>query len=149
MNDRIRTGNAHEDARPYRGWLVGHFVTERDARQTDEVEIGWRSFPAGQARPVWVRGEVRTTIVILVRGRFRVQFADADGDLGAVTLEQEGDYATWPPGVDHCWEALEDTVMITVRWPSLSGHDHGVPGGQPAANVRAGRSPDGSGAPTS
>jgi hypothetical protein len=24
----------------------------------------------------------------------------------------------WGPGVDHSWEALEDSVVLTVRWPS-------------------------------
>jgi quercetin dioxygenase-like cupin family protein len=35
-------------------------------------------------------------------------------------LEQEGDYAMWGPGIGHSWHAEEDTVVITVRWPSTS-----------------------------
>jgi len=37
-----------------------------------------------------------------------------------VELNHQGDYVMWGIGVDHRWEALEDTVIITVRWPSVS-----------------------------
>ncbi len=38
---------------------------------------------------------------------------------GVVTLARQGDYAVWGPGIDHSWEALADSVVITVRWPSV------------------------------
>ncbi len=25
----------------------------------------------------------------------------------------------WGPGIDHCWQAEADSVVITVRWPSI------------------------------
>ena len=34
---------------------------------------------------------------------------------------EQGDYAVWGPGIDHSWEALADSVVITVRWPSSTG----------------------------
>ena len=53
-------------------------------------------------------------LLLLIRGRFRL-----DLSVGSVTLEREGDYAVWGPGIDHCWQAEEDSIVITVRWPSI------------------------------
>jgi hypothetical protein len=50
----------------------------------------------------------------LVSGRFRVELS-----VGSFTLESEGDYAMWGPRIDHLRHAEKDTVVITVRWPSV------------------------------
>jgi len=51
---------------------------------------------------------------MLVSGRFEIEL-----DRISHMLRESGDYATWGPGVSHIWEAHEDTVIITVRWPSV------------------------------
>lgn len=61
-----------------------------------------------------VTGDVRTTVLMLVSGRFEIEL-----DRISHMLRESGDYATWGPGVSHIWEAHEDTVIITVRWPSV------------------------------
>ena len=38
-----------------------------------------------------------------------------------VLLTREGDYVLWEPGEPHYWVAEEDTLIFTVRWPSLPG----------------------------
>jgi quercetin dioxygenase-like cupin family protein len=53
-------------------------------------------------------------MVILVSGRFCVNLT-----VGSVRLERQGDYAVWGPGIDRSWKAEDDSVVITVRWPSL------------------------------
>jgi quercetin dioxygenase-like cupin family protein len=55
----------------------------------------------------------RTTVLLLVKGRFRV-----DLSVDSFVLEQEGDYAMWGPGIGHSWRAEEDSIVVTVRWPS-------------------------------
>jgi quercetin dioxygenase-like cupin family protein len=50
---------------------------------------------------------------LLVEGNFRIDLTEA-----SVTLEKQGDYLTWGPGIDHSWEALSESIVITVRWPS-------------------------------
>ena len=52
-------------------------------------------------------------MVLLVDGNFRIDLTE-----GSVTLERQGDYAVWGPGIDHSWEALSPSVVVTVRWPS-------------------------------
>ncbi|WP_374005171.1 hypothetical protein [Streptomyces ipomoeae] len=37
-------------------------------------------------------------------------------------LERQGDYVVWGRGVDHSWVAEEESVVLTVRWPSVPGY---------------------------
>jgi hypothetical protein len=107
-------GNANEDGRETRGWLLGHFIDPSEGvRSTNDVEVKWGVHPAGDKRPEWTTGDQRTMMLLLVEGRFRVDLTEA-----SITLEKQGDYAVWGPGIDHAWEALTDSVVITVRWPS-------------------------------
>jgi hypothetical protein len=69
--------------------------------------------PNGEGRDAWATDEERTTLLILNRGRFRL-----DLSVASITLEQEGDHAVWGPGIDHSWRAEEDSTVITVRWPT-------------------------------
>ena len=39
-----------------------------------------------------------------------------------VVLAERGDYVVWGPGVDHSWCAEEESVVLTVRWPSIPGY---------------------------
>lgn len=108
-------GQASDDAGRYRGWLLGHFVDAAQAgpRSTQAVEVKWGVHPAGQARAGWTEGDQRTTMVILVSGRFRL-----DLTVGSTTLQRQGDYLVWGPGIDHSWQAEQDSTVITIRWPS-------------------------------
>ncbi|MCG5212604.1 signal peptidase I [Streptosporangium sp. KLBMP 9127] len=118
MADNWYTGNATDDADQHRGWLLGHFINPEHSavRSTDALEVKWGIHPAGQARPEWTADDQRTTLLLLVQGRFRL-----DLTIGSTTLERQGDYVVWGPGIDHCWQAEEDSTVITVRWPSLTG----------------------------
>jgi quercetin dioxygenase-like cupin family protein len=42
-----------------------------------------------------------------------------DGMPHVVTLQKEGDYVVFGPDVVHSWEALDDTVVLSVRFPSI------------------------------
>lgn len=96
--------------------MVGHFVDPANGavRKSRALEVKWGIHPAGQKRPEWTEGEDRSTLVIMISGRFRV-----DLSVGAVTLTRQGDYVTWGPGIEHSWQAEEDSVVITIRWPSV------------------------------
>ena len=114
MGENWHNGNAEEDGRDTQGWLLGHFIDPAlGVRSSRDVEVKWGIHPAGQKRPEWTEGEDRSTLVIVVSGRFRV---DLSG--GSVTLSRQGDYVTWGPGIDHSWQAEDDSTVITVRWPS-------------------------------
>ena len=117
MTDLWRSGNVEVDGAQTRGWFVGHFLDPDQVglRATDAVEIKWFNHPAGDRRAELVTGEIRTTVLLLIRGRFRLELSE-----GSVLLATPGDYAMWGPGVDHTWEAEEDSTLLTVRWPSAA-----------------------------
>jgi quercetin dioxygenase-like cupin family protein len=106
-------GNAVRDGKDHRGWIVGHFMDVGDVRQSGGVEIKWGIHASGEERADWQADGTRTTVLLLVKGRFRVNLS-----VDSFVLEQEGDYAMWGPGIGHSWRAEEDSVVVTVRWPS-------------------------------
>ncbi|MEV5409757.1 hypothetical protein AB0K60_13080 [Thermopolyspora sp. NPDC052614] len=75
-----------------------------------------RSSARGERRLAWVTGEERSALLALVGGRFRMEFRGHD-----VVPERQGDYVVWGPGVDHSWTAEDNSVVMTVRWPSIPG----------------------------
>ena len=107
-------GNASIDGADHRGWIVGAFMNPGDLRMTADVEIKWGTHRAGDQRANWEDDEKRTTLLILVSGRFRIDLS-SDSHM----LTRQGDYAMWGPGVGHSWKAEEDSVVITVRWPGI------------------------------
>ncbi len=117
VSDSVYVGNAGKDAALDRGWLLGHFKDAGDPRHSEAVEIKWGVHPRGDERAEWVRGEERTALLVLISGRFRVELPGRD-----VLLEEQGDYVVWGHGVDHSWFAEEESVVLTVRWPSVPGY---------------------------
>ncbi|MFE2582489.1 signal peptidase I [Streptomyces sp. NPDC059378] len=117
MDDSVYVGNAGKDAALDRGWILGHFKDPGDPRHCAAVEIKWGVHPRGDERAQWVTGEKRTAVLVLVSGRFHVRLPGR-----VVVLEQQGDYVVWGHGVDHSWFAEEESVVLTVRWPSIPGY---------------------------
>jgi hypothetical protein len=109
----IQVGNAATDAQ--KGWFIGSFMDEKfGLRHSEDVELKWGVHPAGEERPEWVTSEARTAVSILISGKFEIMFRDR-----TVTMSQLGDFVMWGEGDDHKWRALEDAVVLTVRWPSI------------------------------
>jgi quercetin dioxygenase-like cupin family protein len=117
MDDAVYVGNAGVDGATDAGWLLGHFKPVGDVRHSTEVEVKWGVHPAGEARSRWATGERRTALLVLVSGRFRVELPDR-----TVVLGEPGDYVVWGRGVDHSWYAERESVVLTVRWPSVPGY---------------------------
>ena len=114
MSKDWHSGNAAEDGGETRGWILGHFIDPSEGvRSCKDVEIKWGIHPAGEKRHEWTADDQRTTLVLLVTGKFRIDLAEA-----STNLEKQGDYVTWGPGIDHSWEAITDSIVVTVRWPS-------------------------------
>jgi hypothetical protein len=111
-----QTGNASADGVPFQDWIIGHFVPpELGERSTQHIEVKWGVHDAGEGEHEWSVNKTATTVSILLRGKDRIAFPDRE-----VVLEREGDYAIWGPGVPHRWRAIEPSVVVTVRWPSVS-----------------------------
>ncbi|MEV4839463.1 aminoglycoside phosphotransferase family protein [Nonomuraea sp. NPDC049486] len=116
-DDRVYVGNAGVDGPLDGGWLLGHFKPPGDVRHSEAVEIKWGLHKPGDERARWVTGENRTALLILISGRFRVELPGR-----SVLLAERGDYVVWGEGVDHSWLAEDESVVLTVRWPSVPGH---------------------------
>jgi hypothetical protein len=118
MGIGVRIGNAADESADRGGWFVGHFIGRPDhnpePRRTGAVEVKWGVHPAGQGRRAVATNARATTLSVLVRGRFRLRFPHREA-----VLVREGDYALWGPGIAHDWLAEEDSIVLTVRWPSL------------------------------
>lgn len=112
-------GNAAVDQVRGTGWFIGQFVSpELKLRHQTAVELKWGLHEDGErkSRPLAVGNA--TTISVLIRGALRVEF-----HVGAapqvVTLQRQGDYVVFGPDVVHSWEATGDTLVLSVRFPSL------------------------------
>ena len=117
MTDGVYVGRAGPDGAANQGWLLGHFMPKGELLHSTDVEVKWGVHPRGDRRAAWATGEVRTALLVLIRGRFHVELRDR-----TVVLREPGDYVVWGPGEDHSWHATEaGTTVLTVRWPSLPG----------------------------
>ena len=115
MADNWYAGNANDDASQHRGWLLGHFINPAvgAAGQPARLKSNGASTLLGRNDLNGQSESRRSTLVLLISGKFRI-----DLTVGNVTLERQGDYITWGPGIDHSWQAEQDSIVITVRWPS-------------------------------
>ncbi|MGH3120982.1 MAG: signal peptidase I [Streptosporangiaceae bacterium] len=116
MTERIYVGNAAADAPAGRGWLLGHFQPPGDPRHSDDVEIKWGIHPAGDERAQWVAEDRRTAAILLISGRFRIELPGR-----TVLLARQGDYVVFH-ATAHTWRAEEESLVVTVRWPSVPGY---------------------------
>ena len=117
MQPKVVFGNADVEGASRWGWFLGHFIAPTDdPRSTPTLEVKWSVHEAGDGRSQWAMNVEATTLSILIKGRFRLQFPEQE-----FLLSREGDYVLWSPGVPHCWSAESDCTVLTIRWPSMPG----------------------------
>jgi mannose-6-phosphate isomerase-like protein (cupin superfamily) len=111
--ETIQTGNAIIDNE--KGWFVGGSLPDSlGLRHTYDVELKWSIHAADEERAEWVTSETRTTVAMLISGSYEVIFRDK-----SVMLVNQGDFVMWGKGSDHRGRAIKDSVILTVRWPSI------------------------------
>lgn len=117
MSDSVYVGRAVPDGVANQGWLLGHFMPPGTVLHSPDVEVKWGVHPPGERRAAWATAETRTALLVLIRGSFDIELRDR-----TVLLREPGDYVVWGPGQDHSWRAGGiETVVVTVRWPSMPG----------------------------
>jgi hypothetical protein len=110
------SGNASEASKDTRGWFVGNFMPGEDnPLRTEELEVKWYTHAKGETRAQWAPGNPVKTLNILIRGHFVLLFPNQE-----VALEKEGDFVLFGPGLPHSYRAVKESLILTVRWPSLS-----------------------------
>jgi hypothetical protein len=112
-------GNAAIDQVRESGWFIGQFVREPlHLRHQTDLEVKWGIHPDGEKRHrPWANGRA-TTISVLVRGSLRVTFYLGESPQ-TVTMQKEGDYIIFAPDTVHSWEAIGDTIVLSIRFPSV------------------------------
>lgn len=128
---RISIGNA-ENFPNSRGWFMGAFLdSSHGALATGDIEMKWGHHPAGEQRNELSVAADTTSVAILISGHFEIRFPDQAPFVA--TLRQQGDFVLYEPGVPHTWQAVEDSVILTVRWrPADTTPEH-----QQTAGARA------------
>jgi mannose-6-phosphate isomerase-like protein (cupin superfamily) len=109
------SGNVAGSSRDTRGWFLGHFMPDGNPLRTSELELKWYTHAKGETRSEWAPGNPVKTLNILLRGHFVLLFPDRE-----VSLEKEGDFVLFGPGVPHSFRSVQESLVLTVRWPSLS-----------------------------
>lgn len=112
------TGNAEEDGLKNipKGWFVGHFIDPAlGLRCTEALEIKWGVHRKNEERATLSDNKIGMTLTILVSGSFVIYFPEHDR---TIELKHQGDYVLFAPKVAHSWKVIEDSVVLTVRWPS-------------------------------
>jgi mannose-6-phosphate isomerase-like protein (cupin superfamily) len=109
------SGNIPGTSRDTRGWFLGHFMPGDDnPLRTSDLELKWYTHAKGETRSEWAPGNPVKTLNILIRGRFVLLFPDRE-----IALAEEGDYVLFGPGVPHSFRSEQESLVLTVRWPSL------------------------------
>lgn len=117
MQHKVIFGNTAVEGANRSDWFLGHFITPLDDPRSNSIlEVKWAVHKAGESRLQWAKNLEATTLSILIRGQFCLQFPEEE-----FLLSREGDYVFWLPGVPHCWSAKSDCTILTIRWPSQPG----------------------------
>lgn len=112
-------GNAAEDQVRNTGWFVGQFVPAgHGLRHQTDVEVKWGIHQDGEKRSQPCANGNATTISVLIHGVLHVTF-DVGETARTVTMQTQGDYVIFGPDIVHSWEAVGDTLVLSIRFPSV------------------------------
>ncbi len=111
----IHIGNAENFQHTNRGWFVGAFLDDHHGPlKTNDLELKWSNHPTGDHRHELAAAADTASIAVLISGRFRLDFPGQTTQ--TVTLQRQGDFVYFGPGVPHAWQAEAESVILTVRW---------------------------------
>jgi mannose-6-phosphate isomerase-like protein (cupin superfamily) len=112
-------GNVAGASKDTRGWFLGHFMPgHENPLRTSDLELKWYTHAKGEARSEWAPGKPVKTLNILVRGHFVLLFPDRE-----IALDKEGDFVLFGPGVPHSFRSEQESLILTVRWPSVPANN--------------------------
>lgn len=115
---KILKGNFNEEGLKHKGWIIGHFINPESVFHNGGFEVKWVEHKKGDVNEGVAVNERGRSLAILVRGKFLIKFPSEGRE---VLLEKEGDYVFWDAGVSHTWYYPEDSLLVTIRWPSVKG----------------------------
>ncbi len=117
--ESIKTGNFNAniiETPERRGWVLGHFIESQSLFHSTDIEIKWGVHKKGEKISTLKASTQAKSLAILLSGKICIFFPETNE---TTILEKEGDFALWNSGVFHNYEFIEDTTVITIRWPSI------------------------------
>ena len=115
---KIIQGNLDELEPKHKGWFMGYFMDDGSCFKTKDFEIKWGEHKAGEEKPKVGTQKIAKTLTIIIEGKFKVNFPKENKK---IILTKKGDYLFYDAGVAHSWRAIENTTIISIRWPSIPG----------------------------
>lgn len=115
----IASGNLTNQTNAFpekRGWFLGHFMDNSSLLHSQDIEMKWGVHQKGESFHTVRANKTAKTIAILISGNVSLSFPDENK---TILLDQAGDFTMWNAGVFHVVEILEDSTLLTVRWPSV------------------------------
>lgn len=115
--ENIESGNVYTKQNGARGWIIGKFKDNPLPYpfETENFSIKWARLKKGDKNDDAKSDSTSKTLTILMEGKQRIDFPETNESF---VLENEGDYLFFEPNVLHKWEAIENNLTITIRWPS-------------------------------
>lgn len=112
ITNNYTNGNAFLDGLNYRGWFIGAFIgMDKPLNNNQNVEVKFAQHKQGEEREIWSASDTTTTLCLLISGKFKIFF-----EKESILLENQGDYVIFLPKTMHKWIAIEDSIILTVRY---------------------------------
>ncbi|OHA26475.1 MAG: hypothetical protein A3C06_02770 [Candidatus Taylorbacteria bacterium RIFCSPHIGHO2_02_FULL_46_13] len=111
----LEEGNVYTKPGVKKNWVMGHFIDPKTPFHQKDFSLKWTKSKRGDSREQIGTCEAET-LDILVYGKHKIDFPNLHK---SVTLEKEGDYVYVGRNIAHTWETLEDSLIVTLRWPSV------------------------------
>lgn len=84
--------------------------------KTENFESKWAIHKKGDVKAGSKTKKRTHTFAILIEGKFKIKFNDTQEE---VILSNQGDYVYYDGSKQsHTGEALEDSIILALRWPS-------------------------------
>jgi len=97
-------------------WVIGHFIEPDHPFCINDFEVKWGNHQKGESKSAVASSAKSKSLCILISGKISLSFPDHNE---SVILQHRGDYVFWDKGVSHRWSVLENSLVLTIRWPSI------------------------------
>ncbi len=116
---KAKKGNFNEASVKIGPWVAGLGRLNKEIEpylQNENVGLKWSKVKKGEKKTVPTANSSSKTLGILIYGKTTIEFPEV-GE--SVTLSEEGDYIFLPEHTKHMYEFLEDSLMVSIRWPAV------------------------------
>lgn len=112
----FKTGSILPHTQKFGGWFFGHFNDDDPYLKNNDFALKWSKREKGYFCDFKkIPDNDQRTVTILIYGKVELTYENGN----KFVLEKEGDFVYSRPRKPHQVKALEDTLMLNIRWPSI------------------------------